>query len=244
MKPATGNQLCSDIFKSDWIAHGLLDSIVDSFFPALSAIEKETKSVDALILESPSNDNEHVPSEGGSVETVSDIPEEINEKSISTQPPNPSTVNLEKLRFEGTIEKPFSRSFSKRFMMGFSNSLPTVVTRCGKRLASILVRMKIRGNKKVSRRSTQRTYTTRTLARMATTRRLVTSLGRLLGTKGDVLAQIRKRLLTSSDHGYNSGLGAMIPDSGEVAIYMGDIQGWVHLALLVTIDLSFPMQTI
>jgi magnesium transporter len=55
------------------------------------------------------------------------------------------------------------------------------------------------------------------LWRMARTRRLVTSVARVLATKPEVVAGIRKRLLTSD------GLAA--GDHAEVAIYFGDIQG-------------------
>ena len=55
------------------------------------------------------------------------------------------------------------------------------------------------------------------LWRMARTRRLVTSVARVLATKPEVLAGIHKRLLTSD------GLAA--GDDAEVAIYFGNIQG-------------------
>ena len=57
-----------------------------------------------------------------------------------------------------------------------------------------------------------------TLRRMARTRKLVTMLGRLLGTKSDVVTQIRKRLTRSAHAGHTS-------EELEVAIYMGDVQG-------------------
>lgn len=62
------------------------------------------------------------------------------------------------------------------------------------------------------------------LIRMASKRRVVTSLTRLLNTKSDVVSQIRKRL---------AGNGLMGPDvhfpehdlAEEVVVYLGDIQG-------------------
>jgi Mg2+ and Co2+ transporter CorA len=53
---------------------------------------------------------------------------------------------------------------------------------------------------------------------MARTRRLVTSLGRLLSTKAEVIAQIRKRLASGTK-----------PEDAEVAMYMGDVQGQCFL---------------
>ena len=57
-----------------------------------------------------------------------------------------------------------------------------------------------------------------TLRRMVRTRKLVTGLGRLLGTKSDVVTQIRKRLMRSAQGEHTS-------EALEVAIYMGDVQG-------------------
>ena len=62
---------------------------------------------------------------------------------------------------------------------------------------------------------------------MARTRRLVTSLARLLATKSEVVAQIRKRLLSSNPSGL--GNGASEDDDTEIAIHMGDVQGTFFL---------------
>lgn len=62
------------------------------------------------------------------------------------------------------------------------------------------------------------------LLRIANARRLVTSLGRHLSTKGDVMTQLRKRLLVIE-------VNRMIPgppfgkDGGEISIYIGDVHG-------------------
>jgi magnesium transporter len=55
------------------------------------------------------------------------------------------------------------------------------------------------------------------LHRMARTRRLATSVSRVLATKPEVVAGICKRLLASD--------GPASSDDAEVAIYFGDIQG-------------------
>lgn len=61
-----------------------------------------------------------------------------------------------------------------------------------------------------------------TLRRIGSTRKLVTSLVRLLATKSDVLTAFRKRLLRASTLKPKS----MIPRSSEeLAIYSGDVQG-------------------
>ncbi len=56
------------------------------------------------------------------------------------------------------------------------------------------------------------------LHRMARTRRLATAVARVLATKPEVVAGIRKRLLASSN-------GPDASDDAEVAIYFGDVQG-------------------
>jgi magnesium transporter len=65
--------------------------------------------------------------------------------------------------------------------------------------------------------------TTATLRRIARTRRLVTSLTRLLATKSEVMTQIRKRLLTSNSSGLRNNSSK--EEDVDVAIYMGDVQG-------------------
>jgi len=57
------------------------------------------------------------------------------------------------------------------------------------------------------------------LRRVARTRRLVTTLTRVLSTKSEVVGRLRKRLLTPGEH------GIVVQDDIEVAIYMGDVQG-------------------
>jgi magnesium transporter len=61
------------------------------------------------------------------------------------------------------------------------------------------------------------TRTSLSLHRMARSRRLATSVTRILATKPEVVAGIRKRLLASD--------GLVPSDHAEVAIYFGDIQG-------------------
>lgn len=64
--------------------------------------------------------------------------------------------------------------------------------------------------------------TTLILRRMARARKLVTSLNRLLGSKSEVITQIRKRLLKTGAPGSGSNSKT---EELEVAIYMGDVQG-------------------
>lgn len=66
--------------------------------------------------------------------------------------------------------------------------------------------------------------TTATLMRMTSTRRLVTSLGRLLVGKSEVIGRIQKRLSTTRDNKRLIQNGY----SNEISMYMGDVQGKVQ----------------
>ena len=61
-------------------------------------------------------------------------------------------------------------------------------------------------------------HTSSDLRRMARTRRLVTSLVRVLATKPEVVAGIRKRLMTADRL-------VASDDDAEVGMYFGDVQG-------------------
>ncbi|KIK28576.1 hypothetical protein PISMIDRAFT_38407, partial [Pisolithus microcarpus 441] len=105
---------------SDWIAHGLLDSVVDSFFPIMRVIEREVAAVESILF------------------------------------PNGECT---------------------------SNTSAATMT---------------------------------TLRRIARTRRLVTSLTRLLASKSEVVSRISKR--------YLNGTAVVQSDDVEIAMYMGDVQ--------------------
>lgn len=68
--------------------------------------------------------------------------------------------------------------------------------------------------RKFKRRFTQASFDLRGMAR---TRQLATSVARVLATKPEVVAGIRKRLLASD--------GLDVNDDVEVAMYFGDVQG-------------------
>lgn len=64
-------------------------------------------------------------------------------------------------------------------------------------------------------------HPTNTITRMARIRRLVTSLARFLAVKSEVVAQVKKRLLTKGEW----GLGTGMEDDLDIFVYMGDVQG-------------------
>ncbi|KAJ7071066.1 hypothetical protein C8F01DRAFT_413176 [Mycena amicta] len=169
---------------SDWIAHGILDSIVDSFFPFLTnGLEKEVMSIENIVFSSsgfpmasvePRTQEDEPMEKEGSEPLIRLV--ELSEKSLA---------QLEKSHLH-----PRRSSFFAKFSMPFLG----------------------RWMRSKSRTSPN----TSTLQRMARARRLVTSLARLLSSKSEVVAQLRKRLLTTP--------GSPNGDSVEVAIYLGDVQ--------------------
>ncbi|KAI6162156.1 hypothetical protein EDD17DRAFT_1776989 [Pisolithus thermaeus] len=157
---------------SDWIAHGLLDSVVDSFFPILRVIEREVATVEAILFP-----------DGNKVESSSIS---CNEK-------------IEIVAGEG------SRLSVPRF------TVPSVFHHLKQKIVLFLQRtFSIPKAQLVSSQAA----TITTLRRIARTRRLVTSLTRLLASKSEVVSRISKR--------YLSGTAVVQSDDVEIAMYMGD----------------------
>ncbi|KAJ8595918.1 hypothetical protein M405DRAFT_782479 [Rhizopogon salebrosus TDB-379] len=202
-------QLLQDNFNmsSDWIAHGILDSVVDSFFPFLKEIEQQVLAVESLVFShndattSSTNtlvDTNHIPTDDlcdCKVEKLPDIlalsPKEVGENAQSWNP------RFSRPRFTQPL-------FFQRLKRNLQNLLKTFAT---SREANV---------------GPTRATTTNTLLRMARARRLVTSLARLLATKSEVVSQIRKRFLISGRQ-VTSPQGNGNEDV-EIAIYMGDVQ--------------------
>ncbi|KAH7883545.1 hypothetical protein F5I97DRAFT_1813481 [Phlebopus sp. FC_14] len=177
---------------SDWIAHGLLDSIVDAFFPGLEKIEAEVTSVEPIVFSA----------EQSSCASDTVVVDEYN-KSNEEKPP----LLDEKV---DTNSRPRTR---------FSMPRPTpyvILRRVKRKLSTFLVAATTLHN---ARLKSTPPATTMTLQRIAHTRRLVTSLTRLLASKSEVVSQIRKRFLTPKRMGQNVN-----SDDLDIAIYMGDVQ--------------------
>lgn len=194
---------------ADWIAHGILDSIVDSFFPFLEDIGKEVLAIDDLVF-------------SGNIDT----PIGSNPRQSDSSP----IISLETNKEEGEEwlnpdDKllPFAEKNVSHLVINHNTrtrfSLPRLT------LPIVFRRFKriIHGAwKSMTLSSPSSPSTTTVMRRMARTRRLVTSLARLLATKSEVVSQIRKRLLTSGQLGLGNGTSK---EDVEVAIYMGDVQG-------------------
>lgn len=194
-------QLLQDCFNmsSDWIAHGILDSVVDSFFPFLKEIEQQVLAVEALVFSS--NDVPHT----SSTNILVDLMHTTNDQC---------EANIEKL--SDTLSKEMGEAPpSWNHNLSLSRLIrPLFFGRLKCRLQNLW------NTFATTREARTQAMTTNTLLRMARARRLVTSLTRLLATKSEVTSQIRKRFLiggrqTASPQGN---------DDLEIAIYMGDVQ--------------------
>ena len=197
----------------DWIAHGILDSVVDSFFPFVAQIDKEVAQVDKFLYSNP-EDSEDTAKAGPtrpkpSSDSTLDAVEEKNKNdgaSISTYDEKPALSPV----------KP-------------QQHVKTAVFRVSRLPISLYIRRARRFLKsKLFKKSTgtgvgepwipqQANPATRTVYRMAKIRKLVTSLTRLLSTKADLIRQIRKRLVTGGEWSLDS--------DPELYIHLGDILG-------------------
>ncbi|KAJ7492660.1 hypothetical protein FB451DRAFT_1219171 [Mycena latifolia] len=180
---------------SDWLAHGILDSIVDSFSPFLRGLEREVMAIEDIVFSGAS--------------TSSTGPSDSSAAGSSRVKSTSEPKDTEKTNSQGwpaeLSEKAVARLNTTRT---FSLPWPPRIAKWTRRWQA------------TSRTQTP-SPTASTLHRMARARRLVTSLSRLLATKSEVIAQLRKRLLSApSASSNNSGDG----DSVEVAIYLGDVQ--------------------
>lgn len=195
----------------DWIAHGVLDSVVDSCFPFLAQIEKEVDQVEKYLYSGPDvpdsgvNSNPTKPKPPGD-STLDPIDEKGEDASISTyDEKHPSSP-----------VKPQQRVKTARFRV---SPLPISlhIRRARRFIKSLFSRTPTMAGVGEPWMEEQVNPAARTVFRMAKIRRLVTSLTRLLSTKAELIGQIRKRLATRGEWSLDS--------DPELYTHMGDILG-------------------
>ena len=180
---------------SDWIAHGIIDSVVDSFFPVLKGITREVEEIEGMVAgldDDPAVD--HSPQ--SSTEAV-----DRTQTEIAINPDTPLLASEK----QGVLDEKLQR-------MGLSGTAQYTDTWFSRwnytiwRTAEIYWESVRRPRR---HQATPRSRRLQQLVKMTTTRRLVTTLARLLHSKSEVVAQIRKRL----------------GGQDEVTIYLDDVQG-------------------
>ena len=188
-----------------WIVHGILDSIVDSFFPLVKEIEEHVVITESVVYneDNPASTTSPIPlSSTRALRVVA-----AGEKVI------PATSFID--------EKRADVASVKTAMTQFSLPGPTcglMLRRWGCAISGFFSFCRSKPKSK-PRMISRFAGASADLYRMSRTRRLATSMARLLVTKPEVIAGIRKRLLSSD--------GPDADDDAEVAIYFGDVQGEV-----------------
>lgn len=184
-----------------------MDSIVDAFFPFLESIEQEVMNIEKLVFEeqaglatqTESSDGRSADSSDTAVEH--DRTEQIEKLEVSDKPEYPPSSVALKTHFSLPNRYPLLRRIKRFFRKLFV--LPSFLSR------AVVVKRPI-VHAPVG-----------TVHRMARTRRLVTSLNRFLAAKSEVVTQVQKRFLTTTEWGLGSGTEYDL----DIFIYMGDVQG-------------------
>ncbi|THH16825.1 hypothetical protein EW146_g3876 [Bondarzewia mesenterica] len=196
---------------ASWIAHGILDSVVDAFFPFVEEMEEEIVAVENIVFSAgegqatgeasqQTRNTTLRPDKKRDDEKPAFLLPNIDEKKTSQK--DAASVKTSKTHF--SLPRPtFALSFRrfKRTVRAFSSSLLS---------------------KRDTFTNTPANSMSEILRRMARTKRLVTSLGRALMSKSEVVARLQKRLFTTSD-----GELVQVGKSGdevELAMYLGDVQ--------------------
>ncbi|EIW64600.1 uncharacterized protein TRAVEDRAFT_139598 [Trametes versicolor FP-101664 SS1] len=195
---------------SDWIAHGIMDSIVDSFFPFLAVIEREVLDIENLVFSLGGNSG--LPVKGATTKRRSQSSESdtalLSEKSAAIDAD-------EKQMFVGIDKEKMPSAPRPRFLA--PTTLPLLMRRARRAIRDAIA--SIPRFRSIDEPLPEYRPTT-TIHRMARTRRLVTSLARFLAVKSEVVAQVKKRLLTQGEW----GLGTGTEHDLDVFVYMGDVQ--------------------
>ncbi|KAJ8495621.1 hypothetical protein ONZ51_g1615 [Trametes cubensis] len=182
---------------SDWIAHGIMDSIVDSFFPFLEVIEKEVLEIEHLVFSV--GDGTGIPTSEKLAATQSGS---SGSDTVLLSDKGPAADSDEKHSFVG-VANPSLKSASLRPRFSAPTSIPLLVR--GARRAICEAITSIPRFRAVDTHSPDYNHPATTIQRMARTRRLVTSLTRFLAVKSEVVTQVKKRLLTQGEWGLGTG---------------------------------------
>ena len=188
-----------------------MDSIVDSFFPLLEQVEKEMMKLENVMFSEDVPTSQPAVAKGGSQVTdesdtaVSQSHSNSFEKDVKNLSPDmDEKVTTSVLHTQFSLPK--RHVMSMRSLKIFLGRLTLLVPRF---------------NFKVKQAPKGEQATHDTVRRVARVRRLVTSLSRILATKSEVVAQVKKRLLMVGESGLSHGNGS----DHDVYIYLGDVQG-------------------
>lgn len=182
---------------------------MDSFFPFLEEIEREIISIENLVFADDATRLQAAASDVSLPPSISNSDTVVSKSSLDHEnifsPPlseKPDQRNSQRMRFS----VPKQRLFSLRRLKQLARRLSLIISQ-------------VNFNLHIKQPQTNTTFTA--VHRVAHVRRLVTSLSRFLATKSEVVAQVKKRILMTGEHGLGNGTG----DDRDVFVYMGDVQG-------------------
>lgn len=195
-------------FTSDWIFHGLLDSVVDSFFPQVEFVEAEVGDIEVETSEE---------------KVMSGLIDEASHKlrGLSGLSQNGQAMPLPGMLGEGSRSLLVLRvAPCVPLPARFARMLPKLLVK--ERLSAVHAGEKQRfWRKGHARREAQARIRnvsaeqqTAMLRRISDIRKIVHGLSRLLLPKNDTIRGVRKRL---------TGLRSLTPAGEEVSVHMGDV---------------------
>lgn len=225
-------------FTSDWIFHGLFDSIVDTFIPLVDYVEAEVTEIEAATSEEKTMFDKIRENAAKTKGIGSTKPEASTEAG-----PFPSTVFETKERMERFSFRPIPWIYVSR---GVAELLPRMLIRSQWIIASPPDQADRRrrflrkgGKPDAHLEGVSAAAQTAMLRRISDNRKIITGLQRLLLPKHDTVRAVRKRLAeirslpsTLSERGKASGGGAWA-GVAEVSVHMGDVGD--HVVTLFTL---------
>ncbi|KAH9960920.1 hypothetical protein BC827DRAFT_1267969 [Russula dissimulans] len=205
---------------SAWIAHGILDSVVDSFFPFVEEIGEHVMAIENAVYNEDSPASTITPIPSTNARAVRILPVGVANPLSNSRPLLDLTALEKSISVSSFIDEKrvFSRDVASIKTVKTKFLLPRLT--CGlmlrrlRRAFSGLIGFCKRD--KPSKIEPSFSRATLGLHRIARTRQLATSVARVMATKPEVVAAIRKRLLASD--------GPTASGDAEVAIYFGDVQ--------------------
>lgn len=211
-------QLQKDTASAEWIAHGLMDSIVDAFFPLIKTVDTEIDQIDSLVTD-PSTMPESkaaTPTQAPTLDQLAyemdDLDEKGRRRKYRREPPAPPLLSLRWRQTVMTLKS--QRDKLVRIVPSAPKSILSASSR--RKLQSFGRFMGIYGRHKDPAVFKNPVYDrTDMLKRMTEVRRIVTGLSRLLSAKFQVMARLKKRADKAD---------------AEVVAYIGDVQD--HIMML------------
>ncbi|KAI0348595.1 hypothetical protein BDW22DRAFT_1320909 [Trametopsis cervina] len=206
---------------SDWIAHGIMDSIVDSFFPLLEQVEREMIHLETVMFSD--DDLLHPPPDPPAPEQPAKVEEPKESSGSDTVVSHSSSLDIQiegkdaspQLSEKPTLRAPHHTVHTKFLIPRRRISTFRQAKSVLQKLISMVPRIHVKMNE-----AQREQLSHNTVHRVARVRKLVTSLSRILAAKSEVVAQVKKRLLMAGE----SGLAHGTDSDHDVYVYLGDVQ--------------------